>query len=195
LLIPTRPSGAEGAESLCWTVSLSVFRNTGVVVLRGFCDPRPLCVEVDRALADARRRESAANTGNAGNAFEYVPMMCERAPVSVALLDALAVPAAELLGREVIPTRAKGTRYLGGTSWHRDSDMDLASVGLAEYLEPLDAQSGALRVICGSHLSGTATAGPELVGGCCGTEAAQHSGPEAVSLPVLDQLSGYGVER
>jgi hypothetical protein len=141
---------------------IAAFRHTGVVVLRGFFDPGPLSDEVDRALADARRRGSVANSGSAGNAFQYVPMMCERTPVSLTLLDALAAPAAELLGRDVIPTRAKGTRYFGGTSWHRDSDMDLASVGLAAYLEPLDAHSGALRVIGGSHLSDTATPGPEV---------------------------------
>jgi hypothetical protein len=144
--------------------TIDAFRETGVVVLRGFFDPAPLSQEVDRALADAHRRESAANTGNAGNAFRYVAMMCERTPVSLALLDALAAPTAELLGRDVIPTRAKGTRYFGGTSWHRDSDMDVASVGLAAYLEPLDAGNGALRVIGGSHLSRTATPSPDDVG-------------------------------
>jgi hypothetical protein len=148
---------------------IAAFRDTGVVVLRGFFDPRPLSAEVDRVLAEARWPGSAANTGSAGNAFEYVPMMCERTPVSLALLDALAEPAADLLGRKVIPTRAKATRYFGGTPWHRDCDMDVASVGLAAYLEPLDAHSGALRVIHGSHLSVTGTPSREVVGSAVST--------------------------
>jgi hypothetical protein len=57
---------------------IAAFGDTGVVVLRGFFDPGPLSDEVDRALTDARWWGSAANTGSAGNAFEYVPMMCER---------------------------------------------------------------------------------------------------------------------
>jgi hypothetical protein len=87
--------------------------------------------------------------------------------VSLALLDALAAPAAELLGRDVIPTRAKGTRctrYFGGTSWHRDSNMDLAGVGFAAHLEPLDKHNGALRVISGSHLSSRSTPDPQVAG-------------------------------
>jgi hypothetical protein len=144
--------------------AVAAFDDIGFVVLRGFFDPGPLSDEFDRALADGRWQESAANTGSAGNAFEYVPMMCERTLVSLALIDALAAPAGQLLGRAVIPTRAKGTRYFGGTSWHRDSDMDLPSLGLAAYLEPLDAHSGALRVIGGSHRSGTATPGPGVAG-------------------------------
>lgn len=51
----------------------------------------------------------------------------------------------------MLPVRAKGTRIFGGTRWHRDSDLDVASVGFASYLEPLDSQNGALRVLRGSQ--------------------------------------------
>jgi len=83
-------------------------------------------------------------------------MMCERTPVSLALVDALAAPAAELLGRRALPVRAKATRYFGGSDWHRDCELDVASVGLVAYLEPLTADSGALRVQPGSHADPTA---------------------------------------
>jgi hypothetical protein len=78
-------------------------------------------------------------------------MMCERTPVSLSLLDELAPVAADLLGRPVLPLRAKGTRIVGDTAWHRDSELDVPSIGFAGYLEPVDATSGALRVLPGSH--------------------------------------------
>ena len=52
-------------------------------------------------------RDASLNTGSAGNLFRYVPMLCKRTPVSLALVDALAVTAAKLLDRAVIPVRAK----------------------------------------------------------------------------------------
>ncbi len=132
------------------------FGVAGVVALRRWLDPSALAEEVDSALAGGFRSGSRTNVGSAGNEFQYVPMMCERTPVSLSLIDALAAPAARLLGGDVIPTRAKGTRYFGGTAWHRDSDLDVASVGFASYLEPLEAHSGALRVLKGSHRSNSA---------------------------------------
>jgi hypothetical protein len=81
----------------------------------------------------------------------YLPMMCEHTPVSLALLDRFMAPAAQLLGRPVLPLRAKGVLYFGSAAWHRDSDHPVASVGFATYLEPLRADNGALRVLPGSH--------------------------------------------
>jgi hypothetical protein len=122
----------------------------GFVVLDRFFDPAPLSVEVDRALADGCRQETAAHVA-VGNSFRYVPMMCETTPVSLSLLDALVGRAAELLGRRALPTRAKATRYAGSTAWHRDSDLPIASIGVLAYLEPLTGATGALRVVAGSH--------------------------------------------
>ena len=127
------------------------FELDGVTVLNGFFDPVPLSREVDASLAIGCRQEGPTGSGVAGNAFRYVPMMCERTPASLALVDALVGPARDLLGREVLPVRAKGVEYFGGTTWHRDLELDLASIGFACYLEPLSAPSGALRVIKGSH--------------------------------------------
>ncbi|HVC71832.1 MAG TPA: phytanoyl-CoA dioxygenase family protein [Acidimicrobiales bacterium] len=39
----------------------------------------------------------------------------------------------------------------GGTAWHWDSDLDIASIGSAGYLEALDVHNGALSVVKGSH--------------------------------------------
>src|SRR6185503_18286966 len=100
----------------------------GFVVLRQFFDPAPLAAEI-----------------------QYVPMMTAETPVSLSLLDRAETVAAAVFGGPVIPTRAKGTRYHGETPWHTDSELPLRSVGFLAYLEPVGSDSGALRVIPGSH--------------------------------------------
>jgi hypothetical protein len=126
----------------------------GFDVLRGLADPHALGAEVDACMRDAfAGAGDRLNAGAAGNEFRYVPTMCERTPVSLALVLRLAAVASELLGAPVLPGRAKATTYRGSTKWHRDSDLGLGSVGIAFYLEPLDAETGALRVVPGSHRS------------------------------------------
>ena len=128
------------------------FRADGFVVLRRAFDPKPVADEIDRAFADGLIETADVNSGSGGVEFRCVTMTCERTPLSLALLDALAEPAAELLGRAVLPVRAKGTRYFGASGWHRDSDLDIPSIGFVAYLEVVGAESGALRVRPGSHV-------------------------------------------
>jgi ectoine hydroxylase-related dioxygenase (phytanoyl-CoA dioxygenase family) len=151
---------------------LDRFNREGYVVLRGAFDPIPLVQEFDRVAADAYGDGRSATTlaqGSGTVTFRSVPMMCERTPISVALIEPSAVIAAELLGRAVLAGRAKGTWYQSDTAWHRDSEHNLASVGVLAYLEPLDGATGALRVLPGSHVDhdralpeGTAPAGTAL---------------------------------
>lgn len=124
------------------------FKAFGFVVLRGALEPAALAEEVDRALREGSRRSFAQGVGGGGR---YVPMMCERTPVSLDALERFAAPAARLLGGPVLPVRAKCVLYYGAAHWHRDSERALGSVGFASYLEPLDADNGALRVVPGSH--------------------------------------------
>jgi hypothetical protein len=130
------------------------FEADGYLVLRGAVDPAPLAAELDRALVEGHR--GGPDTAVEGLRFRYVPMMGERSPVSLALLDALAEPAAQLLGGPVLPLRAKGTRYAADTDPHRDATSALPSLGFLCYLEPLVAATGALQVAPGSHLDVTA---------------------------------------
>jgi hypothetical protein len=123
------------------------YRTFGFVVLRGAFDPEPLSDEVDAALRDGCRGSFASAVARG----RYVPMMAQRTPVSLSLLDTFCDTAAVLMGAAALPVRAKCVQYSGGTSWHADSERDLASVGFAAYLESLDATSGALRVLPGSH--------------------------------------------
>lgn len=141
---------------------LAHFDAFGFVVLRGALDPAPLADELDRALADGCR---GSFTGAAANVSgRYLPMMCERTPVSLALLDRFMVAAAELLGAAVLPGRAKGVHYFAAADWHRDSERAVASVGFAAYLAPLHADNGALRVLPGSHRPAFAAAIRDYLG-------------------------------
>lgn len=124
------------------------FRTFGFVVLRRFFEPSPLAAEIDYVMAGGL----GADVSRYGDIqFQYVPMMTAETPVSLSLLDRTETVAAALLGGPVLPTRAKGVRYFGDTPWHTDSDSPLTSVGFLAYLEPVGAESGALRVLPGSH--------------------------------------------
>jgi hypothetical protein len=123
------------------------FATFGFVVLRGAFDARPLSEEVDEALREGSRASFASVVARG----RYVPMMTERTPVSLSLLDRCAGLAATLVGAPVLPVRAKCVQYAGDTAWHADSDRALTSIGCAAYLESLGADNGALRVLPGSH--------------------------------------------
>lgn len=137
------------------------FRSQGFVVLRGAFDPAPLAAEVGGAFADGFAERGPVNvSAEATVAFRYLPMMSERTPRSLDLLDAFAVPAERLLGAAVLPVRAKAVEYHGESTWHRDTELDVATVGFVCYLEPLTAAGGALRVVPRSHREPVEAAGP-----------------------------------
>jgi hypothetical protein len=127
------------------------FARFGFVVLRRAFDPEPLSEEIDRAFHEGSRAAFGVNVAGADVTGRYIPMMCERTPVSLSLLDEFALVATQLLDTPVLPVRAKGVLYFGSTNWHRDSDHDLVSVGCVGYLESLRAHNGALRVLPASH--------------------------------------------
>ncbi len=117
-------------------------------MLRQFFDPLPLAAEIDKVMRDGRLR-GGSDSNNIR--FQYVPMMTAQTPVSLSLLDRAAEIATVLLGGPVLPTRAKGVLYSGNTPWHVDSDSPLTSIGFLAYLESIAADSGALRVLPGTH--------------------------------------------
>jgi len=58
----------------------------------------------------------------------------------------------EILGEDFSYLGSDGNFYVGDTPWHRDGNhRGLRFIKLAIYLDPLDGDSGALRVIPGSH--------------------------------------------
>ena len=125
--------------------TVDAFRRRGYAVLRSVFDARSLLDEMEQVFADAFSSE-VWHSGSGGVRFASVPMMSERTPASVALADACSVPAARLIGRAVLPGRAKGTRYLGASDWHHDSDLSIPSLGFVAYLEPLRRGKGAFAV-------------------------------------------------
>jgi hypothetical protein len=134
-------------------------RQAGFVLFRQFYDPVPLAVELDAAIRDGISPTQPVQRFAAGNgtvSLQYVPMMCERTPVSMDLTSVLASVAEDLLQRAVLPGRAKGTKYVGDTSWHRDSELDIASLGCIAYLDRLTAATGALQVLPLSYTNRTA---------------------------------------
>jgi len=139
------------ADGLVNDQTIARFHDDGYAVLRRAFDPSELSAEVDDALKGGLRADGDVKSGAGGVEFRSVVMMCERTPVSLTLLDALSVLAAELLGRRVLPGRAKGTRYFGSSGLHADSDLAIPSLGFVAYLEPVDATSGAFRVVPRLH--------------------------------------------
>ncbi len=124
------------------------FSAFGFVVLRNAVDASRLSDELDRAVGTSPATLLETGVARA----EYAPMMAAITPYSLSLLDRFQETATMLLGARTVPLRAKGVRYFGSTSWHADSlDAVVASIGFAAYLEPLRADTGALRVVPGSH--------------------------------------------
>ncbi|MEP7124118.1 MAG: phytanoyl-CoA dioxygenase family protein [Byssovorax sp.] len=136
------------APSLFPAIDVSRFQTFGFLVLRRYFDARRLGAEMDESLLKGTSSE-APDGGEIR--FRYLPMMTAETPFSLALLDRLEAVATTLLGGPVLPTRAKAVCYRGDTPWHADSALPIGSLGFAAYLEPLGADTGALRVIPGSH--------------------------------------------
>jgi hypothetical protein len=158
-------------------------RTFGFVVLRHAFDPDPLAEEFDRAMQDGLLASSEVISGDLGVKFRYLPMMCERTPVSLSLLEYFAASAAVVLGARTLPVRAKAVRYLGSADWHRDSDQPVQSFGFACYLESLDASTGALRVLPGSHRSQLGDSVAALLDGHLSPPTGPASGSPMPTLP------------
>lgn len=133
------------------------FRLFGFVVLREFFDSTTMSrlrSEVERALRDAYgdRFDERVNAG--GISGHYLPMMASSTPVSQALVvddGRLMGTAASLLGRPVLPDHAEGILYFKHAAWHFDDGIGVDGVKFSAYLDPLDANNGALRLLPGSH--------------------------------------------
>ena len=117
-----------------------------------------------RSEADAIRNESDkvismvhADTPFTGKASQTVFHLLERSPLLVGLLEDERIygRAASLLGPDFILMSTEGNRYVGETPWHSDgSTMPVPSIKVAWYLDPIQKDTGCLRVIPGSHQLG-----------------------------------------
>ncbi len=138
---------------------LDHYRTFGFVVLRGHLDQREtaaLTKELDRALRDGFGAHFDQRPATGGIEGHYLPMMSRRhTPVSLALVeDARLLGAArQLLDAPALPTYAEGVLLFGQAGFHCDDGTGSKGVKFVAYLEPLTAQTGALRLMPGSHHS------------------------------------------
>jgi hypothetical protein len=131
------------------------YRTFGYVVMRRCFSPAEVETirgESLRALVAEYRHQPFDGTRR-----QWCCMLGDDAPLSASLLeDPRFFDVAEQLHGKVLPYWCDANRYVDPTThWHPDigdDDFAFAGVKYAIYLQPLRAQTGALRVIPGSHL-------------------------------------------
>lgn len=92
-----------------------------------------------------------------GKARSCIVSFIDQSEVLCSLLDDPRILgiAANLLGDDFNYTGSDGNYYVGNTGWHSDGQhKDILFIKLAFYLDPLTKDTGALRVIPGSHIVG-----------------------------------------
>jgi hypothetical protein len=132
------------------------YRTFGFLVLPGYLEEHEtaaLGAELDRAQRDAfgARYDQRPDDGSSGH---YLPMMSQaRTPVSLALVEdqRFLATARQLVGAPVVPTYAEGILYFDQSGFHDDAGPGVRAVKFVAYLEPLTADTGALRLLPGSH--------------------------------------------
>ena len=134
------------------------FRTFGYVTLRGLLsrgEASALRDEVDGALTDAFGPPAAEATDLGGISGDYLPLASERAPFSLSLIaddQRTFGTSAELLGRPTVPSIGIASRFRMDSTWHTSQGPDVGGVTFWVDLEPRTAETGALRLIPGSHL-------------------------------------------
>lgn len=128
----------------------------GFVVLRRQLDEATvatLATELDRAFVDALGDHFHDRPDEGGIAGHYLPVMsASRTPVSVGLVEHFHMVGQRLLGGRVLPAPAEAILFFDQAPWHDDTGFGVNAVKFAAYLEPLQASTGALRVLPGSQL-------------------------------------------
>jgi hypothetical protein len=108
--------------------------------------------EITRAFHEVWERKGHVHSGAQRSAL--VPFI-DRHEVLSALLDDPRIEglAGSLLGEDFNYLTSDGNYYVGDTNWHCDSfHDDLTYLKIAFYLDPVKRDSGALRIIPGTHL-------------------------------------------
>ncbi|HEU5391481.1 MAG TPA: phytanoyl-CoA dioxygenase family protein [Streptosporangiaceae bacterium] len=137
------------------TSQVDHFRTFGFIVLRGYLADR---ISALRAETDAAIRDAYAATYDErvidGISGHYLPMASRLTPVSTSLVcdDPRLIDAAEqLLGGPVIPECPEGVLYFSEAGWHTDDGIGVRGVKFAVYVDQLTGDTGALRLVPGSH--------------------------------------------
>lgn len=93
------------------------------------------------------------------NARHILLQLIERDPFLSTLLEHPVIDGvlSSLLGDDYLYRASEGNIFTGDTYWHSDlynADFKYRHIKILFYMDPIDAHSGALRVIPGSHLFG-----------------------------------------
>jgi Phytanoyl-CoA dioxygenase (PhyH) len=135
------------------------FRAFGYIALRGLLsadEAGTLRAEATQALAGAFGRIGGEPNDLGGISGDYLPLAVSRAPLSMSLIaddPRTFLASAELLGGPTVPTVGVATCFTGDSSWHTRQGPGIGGVTFWADLEPRTAQTGALRLIPGSHLA------------------------------------------
>jgi ectoine hydroxylase-related dioxygenase (phytanoyl-CoA dioxygenase family) len=99
--------------------------------------------------------EDRHGSGFSGDRRQAVTSFVEHRPELSRLVDDDRIYCAieELLGPDFIWIGSDGNLYVGDTSWHPDNRGHHRRIKIAFYLDPVDKDTGCLRVIPGSHRS------------------------------------------
>ncbi len=134
------------------------FRTFGYVTLRGLLsqdEAAALRMEVTGALTDAFGSLGTEPDDLGGISGDYLPLAVNRAPLSMALIaddPRTFLSSAELLGSPTVPSIGTATCFTGDSTWHTRLGPAVGGVTFWADLEPRTAETGALRLIPGSHL-------------------------------------------
>ena len=130
------------------------FRTFGFVVLRQAIDATlvtSLAAEADHVVRDATGACFGEAGDDGGIAGHFIPATCEHTPISMRLAQDLAPAAEALLQMPLLFVLAHHNFLFDATAWHNDTGHSVPSVKALAYLDPLGADTGALRVLPGSH--------------------------------------------
>jgi hypothetical protein len=130
------------------------FAAFGYVILRSALTPvevDSLRREADGAIRDATGPWYRRRTPGGGIEGHYVPATCEHTPLSLDLARRYAATVEQVTDVAMLFGFAHHTLLFDTAGWHTDTGHDVTSVKVAAYLEPLDAKTGALRVLPCSH--------------------------------------------
>ena len=105
--------------------------------------------EFDDVLAEGRE-----GGGFSGEERQMVQSFVERRQLLTQLIDDDRIygPMEQLLGPDLIWVTSDGNLYVGDTAWHNDATVKgYPQVKVTFYLDPVQKETGCLRVIPGSH--------------------------------------------
>jgi hypothetical protein len=128
------------------------FRTFGFLIFRQHFSPdevRTIRTEVRHGMETAYRHAPFDGTRR-----HWLPMMGPETPFMARLLedDRFCLAAEDMYGNDALGIISDANRYVGNTGWHPDTgSIHQYGVKFAYYLEPVGRESGALRLIPGSH--------------------------------------------